>query len=400
MKILFLTSQFPFPMDNGGKIGAFNGLSTLNGHHEVFVLSFSENMDNTEGIEYFREILPNVKFETPVFHNIHIRKKLWSLGKVMLKDFLRGNPYVLEKYENKKMYRLIDSTLKNMSFDCVFVDYFNMMIYGKYIKKKYADKYKLFIFKDHNLEFDIFRQEALKNKGLIRWVLEREAKITKNLEIDAVKKSDIIFTVCHSDAKFFSSFNQHVYSMLPTFEVHDCKHELSREKRILYIGNLSWKPNLDGMKWFIENVWERILKRCPECCVDIIGSAAEENPFPNYKNVNYIGYVKDISDVYKDYRVFIVPLFEGGGIRIKILEAFNNNVAVVATSMSCETIGATSNELCIADSAETFEESVVKLLTDDKCNELLRNNAKQFLNENFSLFSRQKEFDDIIKEIE
>ena len=71
MNLLFITTQFPYPLDNGGKIGAFNGISVVSDKYDVTVLSFTEEPQYIEeGIRYFKSVLPNVTFETPVFHDI------------------------------------------------------------------------------------------------------------------------------------------------------------------------------------------------------------------------------------------------------------------------------------------------------------------------------------------
>lgn len=158
MTILFITTQFPYPLDNGGKIGAFNGICVVSRDNNVTVLSFSEQPEFiNEGMAYFKDELPNVRFERPIFHSVHIRKKPFTLARVMLKDYLKNLPYVTAKFENKNMYRLIDENFVNQRWDIVFIDYLNMQVYGEYISKKYKEKYRYMILKDHNLEYEIVK---------------------------------------------------------------------------------------------------------------------------------------------------------------------------------------------------------------------------------------------------
>ncbi len=110
--------------------------------------------------------------------------------------------------------------------------------------------------------------------------------------------------------------------------------------------------------------------------------------------------MKDISGVYEDKMVFIVPLFEGSGIRIKILEAFDNEVPVVSTSIGCGTIGAIDGEqLIVADDKDEFAKGVIKLLQDEKLNKEIRKNAKEFLQNKYSLTKRQEEFENEIQKL-
>ena len=109
MKVLFITAQFPFPLDNGGKIGAYNGLSVVSTNNEVTCLSFTENPEYTkEGIRFFAGKLPNLKFENPIIHDIHIRNKKIKLFNTMLKGYITNRPYVTSKFDNNEMFKLID----------------------------------------------------------------------------------------------------------------------------------------------------------------------------------------------------------------------------------------------------------------------------------------------------
>jgi glycosyltransferase involved in cell wall biosynthesis len=398
MKILFITTQFPYPLDNGGKIGAFNGISVVSKEYETTILSFTEETQYVnEGIEFFKQKFPNVIFEKPILHDIHIRKKTLKLCAAMIRGYFMNTPYVAAKFEDKAMYRKIDECFKTKKFDIVFIDYINMYPYAKYIRKRYQKRYRRLFFKDHNIEFEIFKQEAEKSRGLLKLILNLEWRRTKKYEINAIRESELVFTVCDENTEFIRKINPNAFSMKPTYEMLPHREKLTARNSLLYIGNLSWKPNIDGLLWFVEQVWPEIRRNIPDATLYIIGNGFKENPLPKYDGINFIGYVKDISNIYDDFKVFIVPLFEGSGIRIKILEAFNNEIAVVSTSMACETIGAETNvELIKADDKEMFSKSVLNLLKSNEQNNKLRLAGKAFLRTRYSLETRQKEFLSII----
>lgn len=391
---LFITTQFPYPLDNGGKIGAFNGLSVISANYNVTVLSFSEEMQYVdEGIDYFKNKLPNVQFKKPIRHDIHIRKKPFTLVKVMAKDFLYSLPYVTIKFENQSMYRAIDKQFENGNcYDIVFIDYLNMGIYQNYIQKKYSGQYSEIILKDHNIEFEIVRQTVKNEFGFKKAILNREWKVTKKYEEYCIKNADRTFSVCDDNTEFLKQNNKNAYTMLPTFEMLP-KRKQTIEHNILYMGNLSWGANLEGLRWFVDQVMPKIIKKVPDAKLTVVGSGPNKEVFANYGFVNYLGYVKDISHIYDDQKVFVVPLFEGSGIRIKILEAFNNEIAVVSTTLGCGTIGASDKkEIMIADDKEKFAESVIELLLNTEFNKKMVFNSKLFLEKKYSLQARQQEF--------
>lgn len=398
-KCLFITTQFPYPLDNGGKIGAYNGLSVVSSCYDVTVLSFSEEMKYvTEGIAFFKTKFPNIKFELPIEHDIHIRKKPIKLIKVMLKDYLLSKPYVTEKFHNDSMFKEIDKQFENENyFDLVFIDYLNMGIYLEYIKKIYSGKYNQIVLKDHNIEYEIVKQEANKSTGIKKTILDREWKVTKKYEENCIKNVDKVFSVCSENTNFLKKNNLMSYTMLPTFEMLPTRKQID-EHNILYMGNLSWGANLEGLKWFIREVMPKIVEKVSDAKLTVVGSGPHKEMFSDYDYVEYRGYIKDISHIYDNHSVFIVPLFEGSGIRIKILEAFNNEIAVVSTNLGCETIGAVNEkEIMIADSSIDFARSVIELLKNQNKRFDLVKSAKNFLNKNYSLKSRQEEFTQIIE---
>lgn len=399
MDILFITTQFPYPLDNGGKHGAINGLKVVSKDNNVTVLSFTEQPESVEeGIKKYKHLLPNVEFVVPVLQDIHIRKMPIKLMKVMLKDYITGIPYVTSKFDNKQMYQTIDKIFVNKYWDVVFVDYLNMFIYGDYIRKKYWGQYSVLVLKDHNIEYEIVKQAADNCSGIKKWILNREWKITKEYEEKAIQCADVVFSVCEENTSYMRTINEKSYTMLPTYIVNERKPEKNFNHNILYIGNLSWKANMEGVTWFVNRVFPMVKAKVTDAVLTIVGNGPQMNPFSEIKGVNYKGYIKDISHIYDNQSAFIVPLFEGSGIRIKILEAFDNEIAVVSTSLGCGTIGAIDGqEIIIADDEEAFASGVVSLLTDCERNQKITRNATMFLKESFSLEKRQEEFKAIIE---
>lgn len=399
MKILFLTTQFPYPIDNGGKHGAINGLKVIAKNNDVTVLSFTEEpFYINEGVDFFKKQFVNVNFENPIFHSIHIRKKPLKLLIVMLKGFFSKLPYLVTKFENRLMYKKIDQMFSLNNWEIVFIDYLNMWLYGEYIQKKYSNSYSLLILKDHNIEYEIVKQAANNSHGIKKNVLNREWRLTKAYEERAIKKADLVFSVCNENTSIIKEINKKSFTMLPTYESKTVYSIRKPSHRILYVGSLSWGANLDGLKWFVNRVLPKIIDKIPDAVLTVVGGGLKQNPFLYNQGVDYKGYLKDISRIYDDHTVFVVPLFEGSGIRIKILEAFDNEIAVVSTTVGCSTIEAEDGkEIIIADDEVNFALGVIELLQNEEKNKQLTINAKSFLRERFGLDKRQDEFKKIIE---
>ena len=402
--ILFLTTQFPYPLDNGGKIGAFNGLSVVSKNNKVTVLSFAEDTsDFLEAEKYFKDILPNVTFIKPVKQDVHIRKKPLKLAWAILKGIINNIPYAIAKFENRDMTKAIDDIIKKQHWDLVFIDYINMCGYGRYIKAHYKEYFDYYIFKDHNKEYELVEQESKKYTGIKKIILEVDSQRTLMYEKKEAQEASIVYSVCDNNTEFLRKFNSNAHSMLPTYVIKKEKVEKYPKKnthKILFLGGLSWKANLDGLKWFVEDVFPIVKQNVSQASLTVVGGGLNYNPFERKEGIEYLGYMKDISSVYEDKMVFIVPLFEGSGIRIKILEAFDNQVPVVSTSIGCDTIGATNGEhLIVADNKDEFARGVIELLKNENLNRELREKAKIFLQNKYSLTTRQEEFENDVQKL-
>lgn len=395
---LFITTQFPYPLDNGGKIGAYNGICVVSASYKLTVLSFSEEQQFVdEGIQYFKKNLPTVTFDRPIKQDIHIRKKPLELVKTMARDFSTNTPYVTVKFYNKAMFNRIDIYFNQQNWDLVFIDYLNMALYGDYIREKYSGHFGKIILKDHNIEYELVKQEYEKSNGLKKAILQSEWEKTYKYECEQIEKADLVFSVCDENTEFLKRHNSNSYTMLPTYMMLPARKIFEKRPRILFMGNLSWGANMEGLQWFVDKVLPIVKKLMPEVKLTVVGSGPVENPFESNDSVDYLGYVKDISHIYDDQKVFIVPLFEGSGIRIKILDAFNNEIPVVSTTLGCGTIGAEKNkELLIADDDNDFANLVTTLLQNENLCSEITCNAKKFLREHYSLENRQNEFKYIV----
>lgn len=402
-KALFITTQFPYPPDNGGKMGALTGIQVVSSLYKTTVLSFTEESDQIKnGLSTFMKLYPDVNFYDPVFHEIHIRKKFFKLLIVILSSFFSGRPYATEKFNDKNMKHVIDRLFcDNKKWDLIFIDYINVALYGDYIKRKYKDKYGTFIFKDHNIEYEIVKQEAESSHGVKRLFLDKLWKKTREYEISQIRSADIAFSVCEENTAFLKKYNKDSFTMGPIINMLPNRKAIPHSHTILYIGNLSWKANMDGIKWFVSKVFPMIKERFEDVSFTIVGSGPAENPFDGVAGISYRGYVDNLSYIYSEHRVFIVPLFEGSGIRIKILEAMNNEIPIVSTKIGCETIvnGCDDDKgiLSIANDPKEFSDSIIKLFLDDKYWIETVDRAKSYLSEKYNKISRIDEFKKIIR---
>ena len=136
--------------------------------------------------------------------------------------------------------------------------------------------------------------------------------------------------------------------------------------RIGFAGAFGHRPNLEGLHWFLDEIWPRIRSRLPAAIFVIAG----RNPPPALlarqdEAVAFAGFVPDIFEFYAANTVTVVPLVSGGGVKIKTVEAMLAGSAVVATQIGAEGTGLTAGrEALVEDDPTAFADAVVRILLD------------------------------------
>jgi GT2 family glycosyltransferase len=132
---------------------------------------------------------------------------------------------------------------------------------------------------------------------------------------------------------------------------------------VLFVGSNA-APNVDGVRWFIEQCWPLIRAQRPNALFHVAGTVSQTFG-PSPEGVLYLGHVHDLAPLYRRAGVVVSPLRVGSGLKIKLIEALELGKAVVATSVTLQGVAdRLPDAVHRADDAETFAAAVVSLLND------------------------------------
>ena len=158
---------------------------------------------------------------------------------------------------------------------------------------------------------------------------------------------------------------------------------------LLFVGTLGYFPNADGAAWFAEEVLPMIRHQSPHpCSFQIVGVGMSPlvATLRSLPGVVVVGYVPDVTPWYARSQVVVVPLFAGGGTRIKILEAFALGRPVVSTTMGAEGLAVEDEcHLLLADDPVAFASACLRVMTDGRLRERLVENARSLVAARYSL---------------
>lgn len=360
MRVLLLTQVLPYPPDSGPKVKTWNVLKYLARQHEVTLASFIRG-DQSAEVDVLRRYCRAV-------HTIPMTRSPILDGLALLHSLAIGQPWMMVRDDRAAMRRLVDRLAAETHFDIAHADQLNMAQYAARVPgaRKVLDA--------HNALWLLYKRLAeTMPAGLRRWLLERDWRLLKDYEGRLVREFDAVLAVSGEDraALIEAAGGPRDITVIPIAVDTDEIPVVSRVPQahhLLHLGTMYWPPNIDGMLWFVNEVYPLIRTQRPDVGLDIVGARPPQALTAlngNGWNIHVTGYVNDPGPYLERAGVFIVPLRAGGGMRVKILEALARGLPLVTTTLGCEGIAVEhGRHVLIADTPEAFARETLRLLND------------------------------------
>lgn len=377
MNILILLKSFNYPPRNGGDQAVFNAIDRLKDNVHFHLIGTDGSVEGIESMKAFQSDYPSIP--------AHV----YDLGKEdkyqrIKKKCNRISNFINNRNGNKVK---VDMQFLNV-FDAQLDYYYDFYKYvNEYISKNNIDIIQAEfhftlgflkgivvsvrkVFVHHEIQFVVEHQRLMQRQHTKEDVYFYKQQ--RQQEINALNACDAIITLSQDDKMKLIANGVHapVFASFAQITLHDIKINIpvSINKRLVFIGPESHMPNKQGMKWFLDEVFPLVRNEIPDLKVDVIGRWSEDTIIrwkEKYQAVDFLGFVDNLPQTISN-SILIVPLFQGSGIRMKILEACNIGIPFVSTSIGAEGLGFTSGENCfIADEADTFAKDVVTLINNN-----------------------------------
>ncbi len=382
MRILQLSGQFPYPPVEGGKIAIFNLIRylSLRGHKIVLLSIVSPQK---EGIG--RNVQALKKWCDPriVYHRTETN--LWGL----FVNLFFGIPYTISKYHSSKVKDALRQILSKEKFDIIHIESLHLAYYGEFIKHEFELPVVL---REQNVQATIMeRYYQNESNPLIMLYAYLQWRKVYRYEAKVCEIFDRCLMITREDKERIERMNPKVKTCLTPAGVDTSYfHPLKIKEEpgsLIFVGDLKWLPNVDGMFWFYNRIWPRMKKTFPQIKSYVVGRRPPQKIrklSEKDQNIIVTGFVKDVRPYVAKCSVYIVPLRIGGGMRLKILEAMAMERPVVATSVGAEGIMATHGEnIIIADSEADFAEWVIELLKDTNLRRRLAHGGKRLVEQEY-----------------
>jgi polysaccharide biosynthesis protein PslH len=380
MRILYITSRFPYPALSGDRVRSYNQLRMLSKEHQVTLLSPIKTPEEYAGLDHVRSLCESVEiFPKSLFRNI--------LN--LIKIPFSATPWQVTYYCDGRIRTRIADLLKTGKFDVVHTQLARTAPLFDSV-----DTVPKVIDLIDALSLNMQRRSESQT-GFLSWLAASEAKRMKVYEQKLVHQFDYLVVVSEVDRHAISSCpNLHVIPNGVDLEEFTFNISVQKNPEIIFTGNMSYFPNIDAVQYFASRILPLIKNEFPKVEFIVVGTSPPLSLQKRFPEVNFTGYVPRIQDYLSRATVSVAPMQAGSGMQNKIVEAMATGVPVVTTSYGIGGMNAEHNRhFFIEDTAENFAKTVIRLLSDRDLRTRISMNAREFVQENYSWESSVGEFE-------
>jgi len=351
MKILYLTTVLPSKRKTGGEIASQCFVNALKqSGHEVLIVGYQRRNDTPVKNHYEISVAERyIETDKARFYPI-----FW-----MLLSLIKNLPYSSAKYYSKTYVTKVKSLLYSEDFDVVVIDHAQL----GWLKNLVSDQDKL-IFICHNVEHEIYLAQSENMRNYIaRLIYKREARLIKGMENKLANTAKEVWTFTLNDSRYVSSVKKRggvrVFAVPSSIIILPDRIPKLKNCDVGIIGTWTWKPNMEGLKWFFQSVYPHLLA---DLSIQVAGKGAEWL-HGQYSNVKYCGFVPSAQAFMEQAKVIAIPSTSGGGVQIKTLDAIASGSPVVATPVALRGISEYPSSVVVAERADEFANSLTQLVT-------------------------------------
>jgi glycosyltransferase involved in cell wall biosynthesis len=389
VNVLFLSQVIPYPPDAGPKVKTWNVLRYLAGQgHTLTLLSFSRPGDEAH--------LPALRQVCAEVHAVPIRRSRPADGLYLLRSLVSGRPFLVERDDLPGMRSALGALVQPGRFDVLHADQLSMAQYalsGADMAGQPGQRRPALILDAHNAVWTVLERVRRTAPFPLNAALALEAGRTRRYEGALVRRFDRTLAVTEIDRAALlqaaekrgegPSFEDRI-AVIPIAVDTVALGPVARRPHstnLLTLGTLHYPPNADGIRWFANQVFPLVRRARPEVTLTIVGKA----PPPDFHRlaaqsggaVSVTGYVPDLAPYLERCAGLVIPVRAGGGMRVRILEAFSRGIPVVTTTVGLEGIqAAPGRDVLVADSEEGFAGEVLRLLANPGLRDQLAHNGR------------------------
>ncbi len=367
-----MAPDFPFPPNHGGRADIWSRIKCL--HAIGLNIDLVVTASPLQQVDYLDEV------------NRYVSRIHFFERKADLLYLLKFLPYQVASRDNLSLYE------SSVVYDLVWLE--SECVAGVLRSKQL--RYRTLALRVHNDEVLYFKALAKSTSNLfvklhyyaeagLYFFFSRKIKAKVNFEMH-ISKDEL------RRSQSQAALDKKLIFLPSHFEIAGLKKPVLRtEPLALFIGNLFTSNNLAGLFWYLENVHPIVLLAVPSYRLIVAGNTKGSDvgcKIKHFEAVDFYDSPESLSELYDDCSVFVNPMLEGAGVKIKTLNAIAEGLPLVSTSIGVEGIGLVDQvHFSLADNHVGFARAVITLLESSGLSLRMANAAQDYLLSNYDAFS-------------
>ncbi len=373
MKILVIAHKPPFPRIDGGCMATAQLVSGLESQGMDYKLALIETQKHPFSLAHF----PQEIGEKVVLHHRISTEGLMTNVKALFNG--QHSIFTARFFNSDFAQKLIDYC-QSEAPDIIHFESLYAAVYFNVLREKSNAK---FVLRTHNVEHQLW-EDRLKHAGFIKkFILKKQVQRLKTEELEIFKKMDGLVAIAKNEVDFVNEkgLNSALVWIPSGVEMQSKNSSYSND--FFHLGAMDWEPNVLGLRWFLKHVWLTYSERNSNV-LHLAGKALQTDEYATVGVKNH-GTVHSSQQFMCDHGIMLVPLFEGSGLRIKIIEAGSLGIPIVATTKAVEGIGLSPGvHFLEANTAESFSAAMLLLSNDVSLRRKIGEALRSFVQNNFN----------------
>jgi sugar transferase (PEP-CTERM/EpsH1 system associated) len=359
-RIFFLTSRFPHPLDKGDKLRAFHQIKVLAEEHDICLCALSHDPVSPESVRALEPYCSRIEVVS--------LSRVWSWLHTAAAG-LRNEPFQVGYFRSRTAEAKVRRLIVEYAPDHVIAQLIRTAPYVRDLPITKTIDY-----------MDAFSRGLKQREDMssppLRLILGREQKTVRRYERVVFDHFDHHTIISSRDRQFIDHDERDAIRLVPNGVDPDAFSRPPEEAdtEILFVGNMSYSPNIMAAKILAREILPRVQETRPECRLLIAGTTPTRAVRRlRSEKVTVTGWTDDIAGCYARSKVFAAPMMAATGIQNKLLQAMAAGVPCVTTDIANQALGADPGEVILARTPREFARAIDDLLTDpDAARELGR----------------------------
>jgi glycosyltransferase involved in cell wall biosynthesis len=367
MKLLWFSHFVPFPPRGGGSQRSYHLLRQAAKSHQVHLVAFNLRNyspgDLAECASEFSKLGASVEFwQLP----LRWESPLWWFR--LLASPLSFNPYSCSSFWSRELAKRWFQTIRRFRPDLIHFDSIDLALFEP------ATRGLRKVLNHHNCESAMMDRRAENEPNRIKKLyLRSQARKLYRMERILCPVFSVNLAVSEVDAAALRSraprAHFHIVENGTDTAYFVPTDAPSEPKSLIFTGSLDWYANVSAMKFFRREIWPLMKQQCPQVRLYLAGRKPTHSLvrwMRHDPNVVVVADPEDIRPWLARAAAFICPTVDGGGTRLKILDALAMRKAVVSTAIGCEGLQVTHGEnILVADAPGKFAHEVLRVLENE-----------------------------------